>query len=1415
MNVHTLMKGICGLLAVYGTQAFAQSITMIAETNANMAEGSTWSNGIAITADGAAGLDYVVEGKTIRTPNNVDVTTKSKSLTITDGVLGLLREHASGYSNRSYVFPGLVLNNSGIQLQATTGGNWYRFESPVTFTGDCSVMRQNGGYDHTLTFTSTSGISGSGTLTLGSNSNNFVGFVNQAPGNYTGDVILGVIGSNHATLTLDQPLGAINLSIPQTNGGKWTVKFAAGSTAGMTGLSMERANTVIEFTGNHTLQSVNLTTGTIQGGGTLTLTLEEPTAIASTIGGNLSLVKQGDAILTLSGNVATTGGIALENGTLAFEGTGNTGSGPLTFSGGNLQLNLATTPELVCSALTCTAPGTLEISFDGVETISSRHSLGKFTLSGDLALLTPTTTTPGITLRLAYELGELFLLADGAGVSQQDLTWSVANGIWSTDTNDKSWLNREGTPSAYSEGDFVTFADIPGVTGTITVSLDQTVTPGDILIDADTDILISGSGQIEGDGRLIKGGNGILTIDTAINLTSAITIKTGTLRLTSLSTLSADVYLEPAATLILAGDTDIALNGAVTGSGTIIKQGTGALSVSGGLDSNTVWMIEEGSLTLVIDSGTHIQNGLISGNGTLKKEGGGTLQLEGDAYKIAKPVEVNAGTLALTPPVYVSDGEGFTRVFFDITKVRRTGDSAGGFAVTEIELLKNGIVIPWPTGTTATLQTGGAVNNNPSGAGNCFDNKVQPNNKWYDSGASSNNDGTVTRRNAITITMPQPVDFDSYRICQADRQSRDPVSWIFKAGSAERWNYVSVVNDAHLDANGNQSTGAPMPTYPNGTDTSGYDSHSIPFFGTGLSFESFLQGVILGENGTLATSYLADSILPPVAGNGKIAFDSTSKTCTLPDLSRFTGSVTGYGTLKTGSASPQTVAATFAANIQLEGIGQSQTTVLLLDNTTIIATLTGNIGLLKNGSGIAALNSPDNTFTGPLQVQGGSLQIGATAARYFRFRVDETRWNETSTETLKSNMQLSELQPMYRGKRIVPDGWTYSTTGGSEANLPNLFDDNTETKWGGTKNSTITVDFGRVTLLDGYSWHTGNDCPYRDPLSWTVLLSDDGENWRFFDAHTADEKLVKPDVWESESNTWDPLHRKVQIGPFTASGKVRYFKMAITETRVPANDGHSYCSNTQLADLQPMFQGQRIVPNGWTVEGTPSASNLQNLIDGVISGTSKAAIGKGSPSSTYFIIDFQRPTAVDSYQWYTANDCPNRDPVSWRIEVSNDKQNWVVVDEHFKEEKLVKPDEWLHHDDDLGTDANRHELIGPFELKPIQTQILPRDGSITVAENAELFCGTSQNMGSLSGDGRLVLAELAPDCTVKTLDIREISFTPWPEVVKGEEFPVFSYESVLRKPELIDAPTGWKLILHEPTNTLRLVFFNGTNIILY
>jgi hypothetical protein len=55
------------------------------------------------------------------------------------------------------------------------------------------------------------------------------------------------------------------------------------------------------------------------------------------------------------------------------------------------------------------------------------------------------------------------------------------------------------------------------------------------------------------------------------------------------------------------------------------------------------------------------------------------------------------------------------------------------------------------------------------------------------------------------------------------------------------------------------------------------------------------------------------------------------------------------------------------------------------------------------------------------------------------------------------------------------------------------------------------------------------------------------------------------------------------------------------------------------------------------------------------------------------VLDAGQPTPINEYRFYTGDDThtyPSRNPITWRMSGSNDKQNWTVLDEQKSTRRL-------------------------------------------------------------------------------------------------------------------------------------------------
>ena len=113
------------------------------------------------------------------------------------------------------------------------------------------------------------------------------------------------------------------------------------------------------------------------------------------------------------------------------------------------------------------------------------------------------------------------------------------------------------------------------------------------------------------------------------------------------------------------------------------------------------------------------------------------------------------------------------------------------------------------------------------------------------------------------------------------------------------------------------------------------------------------------------------------------------------------------------------------------------------------------------------------------------------------------------------------------------------------------------------------------------------------------------------------------------------------------------------------------------------------------------------------------ALAAGQEST--LLIHFPEPVVFDSYQWTTAGAEPERDPISWRLDVSADGVSWTTVDTRSN----------------YAVTENRSSVVGPFTNTSL--------GCNTVA--SELSITTQPSMSAASG------AAFAQQPTVQLLDV--------------------------------------------------------------
>lgn len=287
----------------------------------------------------------------------------------------------------------------------------------------------------------------------------------------------------------------------------------------------------------------------------------------------------------------------------------------------------------------------------------------------------------------------------------------------------------------------------------------------------------------------------------------------------------------------------------------------------------------------------------------------------------------------------------------------------------------------------------------------------------------------------------------------------------------------------------------------------------------------------------------------------------------------------------------------------------------------------------------------NQTFDKRNQIKNYSL---TPTEKYRYFRLDISENNGASNELNLAEWQLygSTLQDnsLTKGNGTLTAQYNGDVNG---EKYTEVIDNKADTKYLVKDKSDLWLQYETTEryVLKSYSITSADDNPERDPKNWTLYASTDGSEWNEID-HRENERFGARGMTRTYNS-------EVINNPY------RYFKLHITD-----NNG---ASDTQMAEWQ-LFGD--LYYDFYYQDFTKSGGVLSSSANDAASGI--APLTDNNPETYYSIqagslpvwIQYESavPFQLKAYSITSSGENSSFDPKSWKLEASNDGENWVSLD---------------------------------------------------------------------------------------------------------------------------------------------------------
>ncbi len=357
-------------------------------------------------------------------------------------------------------------------------------------------------------------------------------------------------------------------------------------------------------------------TFTVDAGSTFTVTSELDETTATSDWNGSKLTKQGDGTLILSNTGNDYGDTEIDGGILAAKDAAALGTGDVTIAeSATLALSQGTLDNNVTGEGQIVKSGSDELIVTGDNTYSGGTTISGGTLTADHAdsLGTGAVANSGV---LQVGEGELENTLSGSGS-----------------------LVKTGTGELTLSGDNTYSGGTTIIGGTLTADHADSLGTGTI---ANNGVLQVGEGELEntlsGSGSLVKTGTGELTLSGDNTYSGGTTITGGTLTADHADSLGTGAIANSGVLQVGEGE----LENTLSGSGSLVKTGTGELTLSGDNSYSGATTITDG--TLIAANVNALGSGNIDNSGTLMLDAEGEFNLANVTTQSGATTELAKGT---------------------------------------------------------------------------------------------------------------------------------------------------------------------------------------------------------------------------------------------------------------------------------------------------------------------------------------------------------------------------------------------------------------------------------------------------------------------------------------------------------------------------------------------------------------------------------------------------------------------------------------------------------------------------------------------------------------------------------------------------------------------------------------------------